>query len=314
MLHNGADKRNDVRMTNGDKPGPDHNDSSDGADEPAQSQDWEQPAADAVAARELSSDRDADTLIVDVEGFEGPLDLLLAMARTQKVDLAKISVLALVEQYLVFVDAARRIKLELAADYLVMAAWLAYLKSRLLLPREEEPGGDLSAEQMAQRLSFRLMRLEAMRNAAAELMNRDRLGRDVFPRGRPEGFTRSRDTKYTASIYDLLKSYAMQRQRTVTVVHTIKRRTVWSVKDARTRLQKLIGETEHTWVQLDMFLEQYLPNPEDIRTIRASSFGATLEMARDGLVELRQERPFSPIYMRTRETDADNPDAWKLVT
>jgi len=241
-----------------------------------------------------------DGLIVDVEGFEGPLDLLLAMARTQKVDLQEISVLALAEQYLAFIHDTQRLRLEIAADYLVMAAWLAFLKSRLLLPREEGEEDQISAEEMAQRLSFRLMRLEAMRNAAAQLMNRHRLGRDIFGRGAPEGFEHVRDTSYTAQLYDLLKSYAIQRQRTMKVVHTVKKRMVWSIKEARSRLQVLIGEVQDTWVQLDFFIERYLPTPEYTKTVRASSFGATLEMAREGLVELRQDAPFAPIYMRKR--------------
>jgi len=239
-----------------------------------------------------------DGLVVDVEGFEGPLDLLLAMARTQKVDLQEISVLALAEQYLAFIHDTQRLRLEIAADYLVMAAWLAFLKSRLLLPREEGQEDQISAEEMAQRLSFRLMRLEAMRNAAAQLMNRHRLGRDVFARGAPEGFENVRETSYTAQLFDLLKSYATQRQRTMKVVHTVKRRTVWSIKEARSRLQVLIGDVQDTWVQLDFFIERYLPTPEDTKTVRASSFGATLEMAREGVVELRQDAPFAPIYMR----------------
>ncbi len=247
----------------------------------------------------------SDGLIVDVEGFEGPLDLLLAMARTQKVDLQEISVLALAEQYLAFINETQRLRLEIAADYLVMAAWLAYLKSRLLLPRESTDEDQISAEEMAQRLSFRLMRLEAMRKAAAELMNRHRLGRDVFARGQPEGFQRVREFKFTAQIYDLLKAYAIQRQRSIKVVHTVKRRTVWSVKEARIRLQKLIGDVHDSWVQLDFFIERYLPTPEDSKTVRASSFGASLEMARDGLVELRQDAPFAPIYMRMRDVNSN---------
>ena len=154
---------------------------------------------------------------VDLDGFEGPLDLLLALARTQKVDIAKISVLALADQYLSFIAEAQKLRLELAADYLVMAAWLAFLKSRLLLPREVGEATDVSAEELARRLSFRLMRLEAMRDAAAELMNRMRLGRDVFQRGMPEGTKTIRETAHTATIYDLLHAYADQRRRTIKV-------------------------------------------------------------------------------------------------
>jgi segregation and condensation protein A len=251
----------------------------------------------------------ADAFIVDVNGFEGPLDLLLALARTQKVDLAKISILPLVEQYLEFIARARDLRLELAADYLVMAAWLAYLKSKLLIPREKEDPQTQSAEEMAQRLAFRLMRLEAMRTAAARLMTRKRLGRDVFTRGSPETVRHTKETTWTAQVYDLLKAYADQRRRTVRVVHVVKARRVWSIKDARMRLEKLVGASAGDWAQLDLFIEQYLPHGEEEKTAIASSFGATLEMAREGLIELRQDEPFAPIYMRKKEPGAE----WQRV-
>jgi segregation and condensation protein A len=253
--------------------------------------------------------RAEEALVVSLDGFAGPLDVLLALARTQKVDLAKISVLALAEQYLGFIAHARKLRLELAADYLVMAAWLAYLKSKLLLPREASTADQPSGEELAARLAFRLKRLEAMRNAAATLMTRRRLGRDVFARGMPEGVRTIRVRQYTAVVYDLLKAYAEQRSRTVKRVHVVPRRTVWSIKDARERLQTLIGRGAAQWVQLEMYLEQYLPGPELARTALASSFGATLEMARDGLVELSQAEPFAPIYMRKREEGA----VWQRV-
>ena len=251
-----------------------------------------------------------EALVVSLDGFAGPLDVLLALARTQKVDLAKISVLALAEQYLGFIAHARKLRLELAADYLVMAAWLAYLKSKLLLPREPSTADQPSGEELAARLAFRLKRLEAMRNAAATLMTRRRLGRDVFARGMPEGVRTIRVRQYTAVVYDLLKAYAEQRSRTVKRVHVVPRRTVWSIKDARERLQRLVGRGAAQWVQLEMYLEQYLPGPELARTALASSFGATLEMARDGLVELSQAEPFAPIYMRRREEGAE----WQRVS
>jgi segregation and condensation protein A len=266
-------------------------------DESGPEQGWQTPEPGDVPSA-------AEALIVEVGGFEGPLDLLLALARTQKVDLAKISMLALVEQYLAFIAEAQKIRLELAADYLVMAAWLAFLKSRLLLPREKDAPDTASAEEMAQRLAFRLMRLDAMRNAAAQLMTRKRLGRDVFARGMPEQPTVVRETTWTAQIYDLLKAYAEQRRRTIKVGHVVKARKVWSIKEARQRLEKLVGETIGDWVQLDLFLERYLPRNEESRTAIASSFGASLEMAREGMVELRQEAPFAPIYMRKREAGA----------
>jgi segregation and condensation protein A len=254
--------------------------------------------------------RAGEALIVSLDGFEGPLDLLLALARTQKVDLAKISVLALAEQYLTFVSQALKARLELAADYLVMAAWLAFLKSKLLLPREEGSDEQPSGDELAARLAFRLMRLEAMRKAGAQLMTRNRLGRDVFPRGNPEGVRTIRVRKYSAMIFDLLKAYADQRKRTVRRVHVVPRRVVWSVKEARERLEALLGDRIGTWVQLDAFLERYGAMPDVARTARASSFGATLEMAREGLVELSQAEPFAPIYMRKREPGA----TWQRIT
>ena len=273
------------------------------AEEPvSETSGWETPGIEDLPAR-------VDAFLVDVDGFEGPLDLLLALARTQKVDLAKISILGLVEQYLKFITEAQKVKLELAADYLVMAAWLAYLKSRLLLPKEKEDPDTTTAEELAQRLAFRLMRLDAMRNAAAQLMTRKRLGRDVFQRGLPESVKTVRETTYTAEVYDLLKAYAEQRRRTIKIVHVIKARKVWSIKDARTRLEKLVGASAGDWMQLDLFLEQYLPHGEEERSAVASSFGATLEMAREGLVEIRQDEPFAPIYMRKRQAGAQ----WEKV-
>jgi segregation and condensation protein A len=246
----------------------------------------------------------ADALIVDVAGFEGPLDLLLALARTHKVDIAKISILALVEQYLAYITEAQRLRIEIAADYLVMAAWLAYLKSRLILPRDEKVGDEPTAEEMAQRLAFRLMRLDAMRNAIAELMTRKRLGRDVFPRGAPEGTKSVTETQWTAEIYDLLKAYSEIRRRTMKVTHVVKARAVWSIKDARNRLERLVGETPGDWFDLDYFLKRYLAPADQSRTVLASSFGASLEMAREGLIELRQDAPYAPIYMRKCEAGA----------
>lgn len=246
--------------------------------------------------------REIEALQVAVDGFEGPLDLLLALARTQKVDIAKISVLALAEQYLSFIHDARKIRLELAADYLVMAAWLAFLKSRLIVPKAKIEDHTETGEELAARLQFRLMRLDAMRNAAAQLMTRKRLGLDIFARGMPEGVKTIRERQYTAEIYDLLKAYSDQRSRRVVKrAHVVKKRQVWSIKEARTHLYRLVGQSTGGWVQLDFFLEQYLPSPELSKTAMAASFGATLEMARDGLVELQQAEPYAPIYLRRRE-------------
>ena len=263
---------------------------------------WEAPNAETAPSADQQ-------LLVDVAGFEGPLDLLLALARTQKVDLARISILALVEQYLTYIGETQKLRLDVAGDYLVMAAWLAFLKSRLLLPREDKAGEVETAEDMAQRLAFRLMRLDAMRTAAAQLMTRKRLGLDVFPRGLPQHVKTVRETQYTAQVYDLLKAYADQRRRTIKVTHVVKARKVWSIKDARKRLERLVGESVGGWTQLDLFIGEFLVVGEEPRTVLASSFGATLEMAREGLVELRQETPFAPIYMRRCAPDAD----WERV-
>lgn len=238
------------------------------------------------------------SLVVDVAGFEGPLDLLLHLARNQKVDLARISILALAEQYLAFIERVRALRLELAADYLVMAAWLAFLKSKLLIPKQPGEEGE-SGEELAAVLQFRLKRLEAMRDAAARLVNRNRLGRDVFARGMPEMVIVEKRNAYSASLYDLLTAYAQQRQRQAINNVTIARRAVWSLKDARDVLARLVG-TIGDWTALDSFLIQYLAAPEERRTAVASSFAATLEMVREGKLEVRQDQVFAPIYLRGR--------------
>ena len=237
-------------------------------------------------------------LVVDVDGFEGPLDLLLHLARHQKVDLARISVLALAEQYLSFVDRARALRLELAADYLVMAAWLAYLKSRLLIPKQPGEAGE-SGDELAAVLQFRLKRLEAMRDAAARLVNRNRLGRDVFARGMPELVIVEKRNEYSASLYDLLSAYAVQRQRQAITNVQIARRGVWSLKEARDILTRLVGSFED-WTALDRFLVTYLKAPEDRATALASSFAATLELVREGALEMRQQSAFAPLYLKSR--------------
>lgn len=236
-------------------------------------------------------------LLIDVAGFEGPLDLLLFLARNQKVDLARISVLALAEQYLQFIDSARRIRIELAADYLVMAAWLAYLKSRLLIPQQPKDDGP-SGEEMAQTLAFRLKRLEAMREAATRLINRNRLGRDVHARGMPEHVPSRSASAYEASLYDLLTAYASLRQRQAITQVTIERRRVWSLSDARGILTRMIGDISD-WTALDHFLLRYLPSPEERVTAIASAFAASLELVREGRLEIRQDGAFQPIYMRS---------------
>ena len=237
-------------------------------------------------------------LFVDVEGFEGPLDLLLDLARRQKVDLHEISVLALAEQYLTFIENARAMRLELAADYLVMAAWLAFLKSRLLLPEPPKPEGP-SAGDLATALAFRLRRLEAIREAARLLGERTQLGRDVFARGAPEPAIKA-PSAFTGSLYDLLAAYAAQRQRKIGQHITVARRRVWSLVEAREALERLVGHA-FDWVDIDAFLLRYRPEPELRSTVLASSLSALLEMVREGEVELRQDRPFAPLMLRRPE-------------
>lgn len=247
--------------------------------------------------------RGETSFVVDVEGFEGPLDLLLDLARRQKVDLHKISVLALAVQYLEFIEAARSLRLELAADYLVMAAWLAYLKSRLLLPRAEK-GAEPAAEELAEALQMRLRRLEAIRAAAEALVNRPRLGRDVFARGLPEGAAAEAvgAPQWRASLYDLLSAYAQRRQKHALTRFTVRQRFVWSLAQARGELEKLAGRALD-WTVLDSFLMAYCATPETRRTIRASALSASLEMAREGVILIRQDEAFAPLWIK-RKTPA----------
>jgi segregation and condensation protein A len=243
---------------------------------------------------------DEPALVVDVEGFEGPLDLLLMLARQQKVDLAKISILALADQYLAFIEQARKLRLELAADYLVMAAWLAYLKSRLLLP-ETGPSDGPSAEDMATALAYRLKRLEAFRQVAGDLLKRPQLGRDVFGRGQPEPIAHVKHPQWTATLYDLLSAYAVQRQKTALAHVRFAKRTVWSLAEAREALERLIGQSTD-WSRLDEFLLAYVVEPSMKATVLASSFAATLEMVREGVAEVHQQTAFAPLYVRKRKS------------
>jgi segregation and condensation protein A len=243
---------------------------------------------------------DEPALVVDVEGFEGPLDLLLTLARQQKVDLAKISILALADQYLAFIEEARKLRLELAADYLVMAAWLAYLKSRLLLPEQSGPEG-LSAEDMANALAQRLRRLEAIRNVAEQLMHRPQLGREVFQRGAPEPIEEIKHPQWSATLYDLLSAYAGRRQTKARAFVRMPKRTVWSLAEAREALERLIGMSME-WFALDHYLAEYLVEPSHRATVLASSFAATLELVREGHVEMNQHAAFSPLYVRKRNS------------
>jgi segregation and condensation protein A len=237
------------------------------------------------------------TLIIDVEGFEGPLDLLLTLARQQKVDLSKISILALAEQYLAFVDQARQLHLELAADYLVMAAWLAYLKSRLLIPVVgDEPEG-LSAADMAAALARRLRRLEAFRAVAAGLAARPQLGREVFARGMPQPLKDIKHPEWSATLYDLLSAYAVQRRKNARARVRMPQRVVWSLTQAREALEHFFGASAD-WSRLDQYLIAYVVEPEMRATAFASSLAATLELIREGAIEVHQDGAFAPIYVR----------------
>ena len=244
---------------------------------------------------------DGDIMYVDVDGYEGPLDLLLDLARRQKVDLAAISVLALAEQYLHFIETVREKRIEVAADYLVMAAWLAYLKSRLMVPQaatDDEPSGEM----LAAMLQFRLKRLEGMRSAARQLMNRPRLGLQVYARGMPEPIQIERKSLWEASLYDLLKAYSVQRERGVTTDYSPLQRTVWSLQDARDILQRLIGDS-FDWVPMDTYLIEYLATPSERATIRASTFASSLELVRLGQIDLRQSEAFGPLLVRRHRAD-----------
>jgi segregation and condensation protein A len=241
----------------------------------------------------------AGTLMVDLDGYEGPLDVLLTLAREQKVDLRRISILQLAEQYLAFIAQARELKLEVAAEYLVMAAWLAYLKSRLLLP--EPPGQDEpSGAELAEILAFRLRRLEAMREAANKLMARHRFGQDMFARGAPEGVQVIRNSVYECKIYDLLKAYGEFRasRGSVEVLPLrMGRMHILAMEDALERLRKMVGGTLE-WAALQSFLPPGLVAPLSRRSAMASTLGASLELARQGAIELKQLQAFGPIYVR----------------
>ncbi|NWH08839.1 MAG: segregation/condensation protein A [Alphaproteobacteria bacterium] len=237
-------------------------------------------------------------LILDIDGFEGPLDLLLNLARVQKVDLRRISILALADQYLTFITSARQLELDLAADYLVMASWLAYLKSKLLLPEPEAAPGP-SGEELAQRLAFRLQRLEAMREAATRLFARDRLGRDVFARGAPEPVEIVKTANYSDNIYDLLKAYTAQRVKAIPVRLKVVRVPVLAIEDARKRLERMLGIIVD-WSSLDQLIPEEFALGSHRRSGLASTFLAMLEMAKDGKIELQQAEPLGPLYVRRR--------------
>jgi segregation and condensation protein A len=254
------------------------------------------------AWEQVDERRAAEALIVDVDGFEGPLDLLLTLSRRQKVDLRRISVLQLAEQYLRFVEAARAVRIELAADYLVMAAWLAYLKSRLLLPPDPTEEGP-SAEDLAAHLAFQLERLEAMREASARLMGRDRLGREIFARGAPEILSARRSIRYTASLLDLMRAYARLRTRDEFRPYAFDRTDIFGLEMALERLSGMIGHTPD-WADLASFLPPgWRMQGQRRRSALASTLAAALELAKQGRAELRQSETFAPITLRARRPE-----------
>lgn len=238
--------------------------------------------------------------VVDLDGFEGPLDLLLELARHQKVDLIHISILQLADQYLAFIGEARQVRLEIAADYLVMAAWLAYLKSRLLLPRSaDDEGPEPTGEEMAAALQFQLQRLEAMRETGERLLARPRLGVDVFARGEPEGITVISTPDYDVSLYELLSGYARQKRRGKATTYTLPPLNLYSVEDAIERLSEMLGSMPD-WQTLASFLPADLGDGIERRSALAAHFSATLELARIGRIDLRQSSTFGPIYLRRK--------------
>ncbi|NSX55164.1 segregation and condensation protein A [Parasulfitobacter algicola] len=244
----------------------------------------------------------AEALIVDVDGYEGPLDLLLTLSRTQKVDLRKISVLQLAEQYLSFIEQAKSLRIELAADYLVMAAWLAFLKSRLLLPPDPTEDGP-SGEELAAHLAFQLERLQAMREASAQLMGRNQLGRDFFARGIPEGVERVRKVTYSATLLDLMQGYARIRTKDEFRPFVMDRDAVLTMEQALERMRGLIGFAGD-WTDLSSYLpEGWETDPQKRRSATAATFAATLELAKVGLIDIRQGDTFSPIHIRKKTND-----------
>jgi segregation and condensation protein A len=244
-----------------------------------------------------------DDLIVNLSGYEGPLDVLLIMAKSQKVDLMKISILQLTEQYLLFIAEVRKKNLELAADYLVMAAWLAYLKSNLLLPREET-GEELTAEQMAERLKFQLKKLEAIRQVSEKLMNLPVLGTNFFNRGMPEGIRLIRTPEYYLSLYDLLKSYANQRYKSAYSSIVIEKPAVYAMEEALVRLQRMVG-TAFEWTKLESFLPPEFSKGKNARSGVAGTLAAAMELVREGVLEVQQLAPFGPVFIKNKNNNEE---------
>lgn len=254
----------------------------------------------------VTDDNNVDQLLLNIEGYEGPIDVLLDLARSQKVDLAKISILQLVRQYLEFVERAKLYNLELAAEYLVMAAWLAYLKSRLFLPKEEN-SDEPSAEEMAQALQFQLRRLEAMQKVADRLMAQPQLGQSVFARGQPEGVQITTKTLWDVNLYDLLKAYGDIKRRGTETTYDLPEFRLMSMENAMGRMTKMLGNlprkgVNSVWTTLNSFMPEGITDRLYVRSAMASMFTAGLELAKQGKIEFRQDGLFRPIYMRSCDT------------
>ncbi|MDI1227057.1 MAG: ScpA family protein [bacterium] len=248
---------------------------------------------------DLLKDRlESEQLLLYLGGFDGPIDMLLTLARDQKVDLAKISILALANQYLEFVQKAQSLRLELAADYLVMAAWLAYLKSRLLIPVEEQKQAEPTAQEIADALQFQLRRLEAMRETAGKLFRLPRLGYNIFARGEPDGLPTQYISKYDMTYYDLLKAYGDVKQRQQNSVYKLNPVKLFTLEEAIARMENMMGKIPQEWVSLFMFLPGGLKDRIVKRSAIASTFGGALEMCKRGMIQMQQEKNYAPIYIR----------------
>ncbi len=248
---------------------------------------------------DLTKERgEGEQLLLMLEGFDGPIDMLLSLARDQKVDLTKISILALATQYLEFVEKAQKLRLELAADYLVMAAWLAYLKSRMLIPQEEQKKSEPSAQELADALQFQLRRLEAMRKVANDLFHLPRLGFNVFTRGEPEGLKTDYIAKYDMTLYDILKAYGDIKVRQQNSVYKLNPVKLFTIEEAIERVENMLGKIPQEWVSLFMFLPSGLNERIVKRSAVASTFGGALEMAKRGLIQIQQEKNYAPIFIR----------------
>ncbi len=269
----------------------------------------EDPPPDFTAMTLGEGGHEADALLLNIDGYEGPIDVLLEMARNQKVDLREISILQLARQYLEFIERAKDLRLDLAAEYLVMAAWLAYLKSRLLLPREKDETGEPSGEAMAEALAFQLRRLESMREAAAKLMARPQLGINIHTRGAPEGLRVAYNATYKDTLYDLLKAYGDIRRRAEASVYELPVFNVMTMEEAIERMAKMLGNLPKSgpfsvWTTLQSFLPENIKDPLMLRSSLASTLTAGLELAKQGKIEIRQDGLFRPIYLRTANRPA----------